>query len=206
MGMQAQASKNVVTLRGSTTIVTEFFAYAVNSILYQRGIYPADMFSQKTQYGLSLMVTTDTALTTYLGTVLQQMSDWLMQGILQKIVLVISSVTSKEVLERWTFDIQTDNDAASGRKQVVKSEADITREIQAVIRQITASVTFLPLLSDTCTFELLAYTDADLEVPLEWEESTARLIPQAASVEMRSWATGVQKVGTEVDFKAVDAV
>jgi hypothetical protein len=41
------------------------------------------------------------------------------------------------------------------------------------------------------TFELLAYTDADLEVPLEWEESTARLIPQAASVQMRSWATGV---------------
>jgi hypothetical protein len=31
-----------------------------------------------------------------------------------------------------------------------KSEAQITQEIQAIIRQITASVTFLPLLTDTC--------------------------------------------------------
>lgn len=45
-------------------------------------------------------------------------ADWLMRGILQKIVLVISSVTSKEVLERWTFDIQTDDDAASGRLDI----------------------------------------------------------------------------------------
>ena len=31
-----------------------------------------------------------------------------------------------------------------------KSEAQITQEIQAIIRQITASVTFLPLLQDAC--------------------------------------------------------
>ena len=34
----AQATKNNITLKGSTAIVTEFFGYAVNSILYQRGI------------------------------------------------------------------------------------------------------------------------------------------------------------------------
>lgn len=31
-----------------------------------------------------------------------------------------------------------------------KSEAQVTGEIQAIIRQITASVTFLPLLQDKC--------------------------------------------------------
>ena len=36
----AQSTKNNITLRGSPAIVTEFFGYAVNSILYQRGIYP----------------------------------------------------------------------------------------------------------------------------------------------------------------------
>ena len=36
----AQATKSTITLKGSTAIVTEFFGYAVNSILYQRGIYP----------------------------------------------------------------------------------------------------------------------------------------------------------------------
>ena len=34
--------------------------------------------------------------------------------------------------------------------------------------QITASVTFLPLLSDPCTFDLLVYTDTSSDVPLEW--------------------------------------
>ena len=38
-------------------------------------------------------------------------TDWLLTGSLQKMVLVISSVASKEVLERWTFDIQTDKTA-----------------------------------------------------------------------------------------------
>lgn len=51
---------------------------------------------------------------------------------------------------------------------VQKSEAAITQEIQAIIRQITASVTFLPLLNDTCTIDLLAYTDKESEVPFEW--------------------------------------
>ncbi len=49
-----------------------------------------------------------------------------------------------------------------------KSEAAITSEIQAIIRQITASVTFLPLLNDSCTIDLLAYTDKESDVPFEW--------------------------------------
>ena len=31
----AQATKNEITLRGSTQIVTEFFGYSINNILYQ---------------------------------------------------------------------------------------------------------------------------------------------------------------------------
>jgi hypothetical protein len=43
---------------------------------------------------------------------------------------------------------------------------------QAIIRQITASVTFLPLLDEPCTFDLLIYTDRAAEVgirnPRSW--------------------------------------
>jgi len=48
------------------------------SILYQRGIYPPDNFEQRKQYGLSIMVSTDTGLTDYLSTVLEQMSGMLL--------------------------------------------------------------------------------------------------------------------------------
>lgn len=44
------------------------------SILYQRGIYPPEAFKPQKQYGLSLMVTSDSGLTKYLTPVLQQMS------------------------------------------------------------------------------------------------------------------------------------
>ncbi len=44
------------------------------SILYQRGIYPAESFQQRRQYGLTMMVTSDPGLTQYLTSVLQQMS------------------------------------------------------------------------------------------------------------------------------------
>ena len=40
MASTQQALRNIITLKGSTQIVTEFFGYAVYSILYQRGIYP----------------------------------------------------------------------------------------------------------------------------------------------------------------------
>lgn len=58
----AQATKNNITLKGSTAIVTEFFGYAVNSILYQRGIYSPETFERKQKYGLGMLVTTDESL------------------------------------------------------------------------------------------------------------------------------------------------
>ena len=41
-------------------------------------------------------------------------ADWLLTGALQKMVLVVTSVATKEVLERWTFDIQTDREVLDG--------------------------------------------------------------------------------------------
>jgi hypothetical protein len=35
-------------------------------------------------------------------------TDWLERGLLQRLVLVVTSAYSNEVLERWTFEVQTD--------------------------------------------------------------------------------------------------
>ena len=43
---QATRTNQAITLKGSTALVTEFFEYSVNSILYQRGVYPSDDFRQ----------------------------------------------------------------------------------------------------------------------------------------------------------------
>lgn len=202
--MQAQLTKNTITLKGSAQIVAEFFNYAVNSILYQRGVYPPESFEAKKNYGLTLWSTIDESLSKYLSTVLLQMKEWLAQGTLQKLVLVIADVESKDVQERWTFDIETNKEVVNGGLEPEKSEKDIQQEIQAIIRQITASVTFLPLLDGPCTFDLLVYTDVKSDVPEEWEESDARQIRDAAVVEFRGFSTKVHSVKALVSYKQTE--
>ena len=72
-----------------------------------------------------------------------------------------------------------------------KSQKEITQEIQAVVRQITASVTFLPLLNEPCHFDLLVYADMNATVPITWEESDPCYIAVAEDVRLRSFDTKV---------------
>lgn len=75
-----------------------------------------------------------------------------------------------------------------------KPRKEIMSEIQAIIRQITASVSFLPLLEEQCTFDLLVYTDKDSEVPALWEESDPRYIKDSTEVRLRSFTTKVRSM------------
>ncbi len=70
----ATATKNTITLKGSTDTVSEFFQYALSSILYQRGVYPAENFEPQKKYGLTVMAVRDAKLCSYLQSVLRQFS------------------------------------------------------------------------------------------------------------------------------------
>ena len=202
---QAQAQNTEITLRGSTEIVTEFFGYSINSILYLRGIYGPESFTRTEKYGLSMMVTSDEGLNHYLNQVLSQLSSWLLGGEVQKVVIVITGVNSGETLERWGFNVETDKAVTqNGPALARKSQKNITNEIQALIKQITASVTFLPLLSEPCTFDMLVYTDAQAEVPAAWEESDPKYINNSEDVKLRSFTTKVHKVDSMVSYRVND--
>jgi mitotic spindle assembly checkpoint protein MAD2 len=67
------STSNIITLKGSTDIVTEFFEYSVNSILYQRAIYPPESFRKVPKYGLAMMLTTDEALAAYISNIMIQL-------------------------------------------------------------------------------------------------------------------------------------
>lgn len=71
---QVQLTRSEITLRGSVEIVTEFFGFAVNNILYQRGIYPPEHFASLAKYGLTIMVSTNEGLKIFLAQVLRQVS------------------------------------------------------------------------------------------------------------------------------------
>ena len=85
-----------------------------------------------------------------------------------------------------------------------KPLAEIQAEIRAIIRQITASVTFLPLIEEPCSFEMLVYTDQDVVVPPAWADTDAHAIDCSQEVRLRSFSTKIHKVDPAVSYRVPD--
>ena len=205
-------NRSPVQLKGSIDIVVEFFNYGINSILYQRGLYPSDTFIQREKYGLPLLMTTKPELKKYLDIILNQMRKFLETKNVHKIVIVILRIDTKEPVERWQFDVdlerQEQDTQQENNKDSTTTECDerkVLKEIQegirGVIRQITASVTFLPTLEGTHSFDILLYTDKDVELPnSEWSDTNARLINNGQHVQLRGFTTNIHRVEPIVSY------
>ncbi|EEA19181.1 Mitotic spindle checkpoint component mad2 [Talaromyces marneffei ATCC 18224] len=232
--MSADKEKSKVhklSLKGSSKLVAEFFEYSINSILYQRGVYPAEDFSPVKKYGLNMLVSSDDQVRAYIKKIMSQLNKWMIGGKISKLVVVITSKETGEHVERWQFDVQIFKQAAAaGRKKSStadkensataaadrenaaaaeeptpeKTETQIQQEIQAIFRQITASVTFLPVLDGNCTFNVLVYADADSDVPVEWGDSDAKEITNGEKVQLRSFSTNNHRVDTLVSYRLAD--
>jgi mitotic spindle assembly checkpoint protein MAD2 len=88
-----------------------------------------------------------------------------MSSSITRLVLAITSVETHETLERWQFDIRSEDPSAkssssmsggSKKKEKEKTEKEVQGEIREIMKQITSSVTFLPILEEPCEwmFEL----------------------------------------------------
>ncbi|EDV26514.1 Mitotic spindle assembly checkpoint protein MAD2A [Trichoplax sp. H2] len=201
MAGSATAAKSKITLKGSADIVAEFFNFGINSILFQRGIYPPESFKKEQKYGLTLWVTNDEQLDDYLQKINGYLKEWLLAKTIQRLVLVITSVDTNEVIERWQFDVVCDKTAKGDSDYKEKPLSQIQNEIKDVIRQIVATVTFLPLIESTCVFDLLIYTDKDLETPDNWEESGPQFVLNSQEVRLKSFNTLIHKVDAAVSYK-----
>ena len=56
-----------------------------------------------------MLVTNDDNLKSYLNKVISQLSQWLLNNQVSKLVLAIVSKDSRQTLERWQFDISTND-------------------------------------------------------------------------------------------------
>ncbi|KAL4962879.1 spindle checkpoint protein MAD2 [Aspergillus stella-maris] len=208
---------------GSGKLVAEFFEYSINSILFQRGVYPPEDFTTVKKYGLNMLVTADDQVKAYIKKIMSQLNKWMMGGKISKLVVVITDKETGEHVERWQFDVEifkkskssstrksgdkendTPGEADQAAEPVEKTEKQIQEEIQAIFRQITASVTFLPVLDGDCTFNVLVYADADSDVPVEWGDSDAKDIKNAEKVQLRSFSTNNHRVETMVSYRLAD--
>eukprot|EP01104_Vermistella_antarctica_P013242 TRINITY_DN397_c0_g2_i1.p1 TRINITY_DN397_c0_g2~~TRINITY_DN397_c0_g2_i1.p1 ORF type:complete len:204 (-),score=57.40 TRINITY_DN397_c0_g2_i1:238-849(-) len=200
--MTTIANREAITLKGSTQQVTEYFNYAVNQILFLRGVYPTNEFKPLEKYNMKgIYVTTDPALKAYINDVMAELGDWIMKDQVQRVVLVMSKVDTAEPVERWSFSIKADKDVMAGDKKVgTKDVADVRNEISAVMRQITSSGSFLPYLNERCSFEVLVYTDISMDTPENWTLSDAKTVKNSTVMKMRSFDTSVHKVETAVSY------
>jgi len=76
---------------------------------------------------------------------------------MRKILLIITNRSTKEGLEQWDFNIDYEYDengsAVENGKSVGKKDLRlIQKEIRDVLRQISASISFLPLLDCLCKY------------------------------------------------------
>ncbi|CAK9802421.1 Mitotic spindle assembly checkpoint protein MAD2A [Anthophora quadrimaculata] len=209
---ETQQKTKCITLKGSAELVKEYLLYGVNSILYQRGIYPPETFEPAEHFGLFVLMSTDQKIKGFLDTVLGQIQEWLIQRKVQKITLVITNVNTKEVLEKWDFKVDYEgqtsnsinNSTSNGISEVgTKDVKTIQKEIREVIRQITGTVSFLPLLDCLCSFDILTYTVPDCGIPKEWDETQPVFIANSQEVQLRSFSTSFHKMETIVSYKNI---
>ncbi|CAK9817261.1 Mitotic spindle assembly checkpoint protein MAD2A [Anthophora plagiata] len=209
---ETQQKTKCITLKGSAELVKEYLLYGVNSILYQRGIYPPETFEPAEHFGLFVLMSTDQKIKGFLDTVLGQIQEWLIQRKVQKITLVITNVNTKEVLEKWDFKVDYEgqtsnsinNSTSNGISEVgTKDVKTIQKEIREVIRQITGTVSFLPLLDCLCSFDILTYTVPDCGIPKEWDETQPVFIANSQEVQLRSFSTSLHKMETIVSYKNI---
>ncbi|KAH8120270.1 spindle assembly checkpoint protein [Phellopilus nigrolimitatus] len=207
MATKQAPTRQAITLKGSTAIVTDFFKFAVNTILYQRGVYPADDFHLVKKYGQVVMLTQDLALENYLDKILQQVQKWLLTGGVTQLVLAIIAKDSRTTLERWVFDVLLQNQptpAETATPASAKPESQIQAEIRDILKQIVSTVTFLPTMDEPTVFNILAYTSESADVPAdEWVDTDPLAIEASKSqqVKLRSFSTDVHRVEAMVAYR-----
>jgi len=194
-----------ISLRGSCDIVTEFFKYGVNTILFQRGVYPSDDFHMVKKYGQTVLVTQDLALENYLNRILKQVNEWLLTGSVTQLVLAIIARDTRITLERWVFDINVNTPVSdSAVPPPLKPEAEFQSEIRRILKQIVSSETFLPNFEDPTVFNILAYTKQSADVPAEeWVDTDPLAIEAGKSqqVKLRSFSTDVHRIEAMVAYR-----
>ena len=179
-----------VDLKGSVTVIVEFFEFAIYCILYQRQIYSSEHFEFVKKYHTTCVVSKDDSITRYVQQLLHQAKIWLEKGSISALVLVVLDM-DQCVKERWHFHIEY---------QSIDKQDDISKQLSAIIKQITCCVGFLPILQENVTFNVLAYTSKNDLIPTDWIDSDAKLIQNPELVTLRELDTGYHKIGGMVQY------
>lgn len=195
-----------LALKGSAKTVADYFEFAINNILFQRGIYPSEDFRTVRKYALPMLVTNDPEVKAYIDAIMTALRKWIYGGAIRKLVVVIISKLTTEPVEKWEFEVEKTSELTDDG--AVKDSMEVQREIQSLIRQITLLVLYLPVLSDDeYTFNVLVHTDpAHTVIPSDWCDGKDQQIEggNVDVVQFRTFLTNIHQIGTAVTYKYRD--
>ena len=135
-------------IAGRAALVLEALEHSIQSVLYQREVYPAHKFKKVPAYSLAVFKATDDSLGSYLQTVLEQIREWLELGAVQMVVLVLTDSRTGAVRERWIFNLKV---TAALEQQSTKEKRQV---LAKTLREITGATTFMPLHDEPYDFDL----------------------------------------------------
>ncbi|KAI9631252.1 hypothetical protein KEM48_013181 [Puccinia striiformis f. sp. tritici PST-130] len=208
-------TKQRIQLKGSTAVISDYFHYAINCILYQRAIYEQADFKTVKKFGLQMMVVEDENIADYLKKIVDQSNADVFSSERRKmicsvvngrkisrLVLVIQQKDDGETIERWEFAVKVEeelspvveeNSSPNPISATTKPTSESTVDIEDP--KPTKPRTLAQVQNTDRTFKVLAYTHSVGEdEATEWNDSDAFDISQGAErVKLKSFSTGYIK-------------
>ncbi|GAB1522661.1 Mitotic spindle checkpoint component mad2 [Rhizoctonia solani] len=197
--MSAPNAPPELTASGSPATIIEFLYYAVNSILFYRGVYESEDFRAVNKYEQDLVLVRDGEVTQFLDRFFKQVEEWLGQELIRRVILVIVSKNTGKTLERWVFNLEPHD----GPTHLDK----IQHKIQATLKQLKATIPIFPDIKEPTIFNLLAVKkdeDQSSELPTsqKWVDAHPHSIPTEIrdQTAMRGFNTRDAKVDINVVY------
>ncbi|KAI8380924.1 DNA-binding protein [Radiomyces spectabilis] len=165
------SDNNNITLEGSASKIFQCFENSLYSILYHRGIYPADCFRAVHKYG-GVLVPTLVEERSYVDKTLPQIYEWLFEQVLKQLLVVLCSPETGAVIERWQFTVAPYRDTAESSADDVPdmSHAMFVEQMSRTLRQIGASSCILPAYDFQPTLTLMCVAEDYVEPDDDWED------------------------------------
>ncbi|KAG2155598.1 DNA-binding protein [Suillus clintonianus] len=162
-------SETPLTWNQAVKGITEFIEVAIHTILYVRQIYPADLFVRRKKYDTPVFQSRHPALNEYISGTIKAVSDELVLGNVDKVVVVIKD-RNQVALERFIFSVRNMIQIESYDKDTSVQNAMSSAKLGQYFRSFLIKLNMIE--SQLGLLELPSGDEASFAVVLELKENT----------------------------------
>lgn len=167
-------SETPLTWNQAVKGITEFIEVAIHTILYVRQIYPADLFVRRKKYDTPVFQSRHPALNEYISGTVKAVSDELVLGNVDKVVVVIKD-RNQVALERFIFSVQNMIEVESYNKDTSVQDAMSSAQLGQYFRSFLIKLNMIE--SQLGLLGLPTGDEASFAIVLELKENT---VPSAS--------------------------